>query len=217
MTDFPTSAAKTFLEDWAADEYENAPPEGVLDMLAKLATMVDQEFNDCSPTSEKTCEQKLFEQTKYVKNFDADLKDAIIEIRKKRVALWGVLLSGMKTALARKGQKCAALNNLVDELINRVRGVPVKSAFDIPRKSKVLDHNKVWLRAQIIVVLEKNPARREEIIKNAERLLGIYEPAVSKIVDNFKNGREPRGDLNNLVNTARKYFPIIIDDRLLLN
>jgi hypothetical protein len=215
MTDLPTSAAKTFLEDWAVNEFENAPPEGVLDMLAKLATMVDQEFNDCSPKSEKKCEQEFFDQTKNGENIDTDIKEAIIEIKKKRVALWGVLLGGMKTALARKGQKCAALNNLFDELINRVRGVPAKSAFDIPRKSKVLDHNKIWLRAQIIVVLEKNPDRREEIIKNAERLLGIYEPAVSKMVDNFKNGREPRGDLNNLVKTAQKYFPIIIDDRLL--
>jgi hypothetical protein len=215
MTDLPNSEAKTFLEDWAVNEYENASPEEALNMLTKLAQMVDKEFKLCSPKSEKEYERDFYEQFKGGDNSSAELKEEIIEIKKKRVALWVVLLGGMKSVLAQKGEKCNALNVLFDELINRVRGVVSNSAFDIPRKSRVLDYNKIWLRAQVIVVLEKDPDRRDDIIRNAERLLGVYEPAVSKMVDNFKSGKEPRADLVNLIKVAREHYPTIIDVGLL--
>jgi len=215
MTDFVLSAAKTFLEKWAVDKFELASPDEALDMLVELAAMVDREYADCSPDSEKKCQQKHFDRNEIHDNIDDELKEAIIDIKKKRVALWVILLQGMKTAILVKAPPCNALNGLLDELIGHVRGVSDKTAFDIPRKSRVLDIDKTWLRAQVIVVLENHPERRKEIIINAEWLLGIYEPAVSRMVDNFKNGREPREDFTNLVKTARMFFPLIIDDRLL--
>jgi hypothetical protein len=215
MADLPTSKAKTFLEEWAVGQYEQASTDDLITMLVDLAKNVDEEFVNCSPKSEKKCEQEHYDREENRENIDAELKEAITEIRKKRVALWGVLLGGMKTVLAKNGQNSAALNNFIDEIIERVRGVSGKSAFDIPRKSKVLDHNSVWLRAQVIVVLEKHPKRKDEIIRKSGGLLGISELAVGRMIDNFKNGREPKADMANLVKTARKYFPLIIDDRLL--
>jgi hypothetical protein len=215
MTDLPISDAKTFLENWAAEKFNTATSEEAMKMLIDLTALIDEEFAGCSLKSEEILLRDFEEKNDTPNDIDKGFHEALFDIQKRRLALWSLILGGVKTVLAVEDQSSLALTDFSSELINRVRGVAEATAFDIPRNAKIIDTENLWLRAQVIVVLEKQPARARAVLKRAADLLGLDEAAVKKLVDNFKNGRQPKADLTNLVETAKRYFPVIIDKRIL--
>ena len=208
MADLPVSKAKTFLENWARNRFEGASAEEVLEMLADLVRHVDEEYASFSMDQEQKI-QKDFEQHFDQQDGDQDrlgksYQEEIEAVRSHRVALWCVLIGGLKTALASGGQNSAALDALYTSLVDLARGVPGEvAAFDIKRTAKLLPLGNIWARAQIIAAIELYPERKQEILERSPRLLNMSETAISKMVENFISGREPRADLANLVKTVK--------------
>ena len=214
MTDLPKSKAKRFLEDWASEDYkDDASSEDVVEMLTKLVNLVDEEFVQCSLEREDVIRREFEKLDNDADDTDDTCREAIANVRRHRLALWTVLIGGLKAALASEIQS-DALNALNSSLIDLARGVPNVNAFDVPRTSRIFHIDELWNRASVIAALDQYPDRKQEILRKSARLLNLREAAIEKMVDNFRHGREPRSDLSDLVTLAKHHSEFWVEDLL---
>jgi hypothetical protein len=221
MTDLPISTAKAFLEDWARDRYENASTDEVLDMITNLAKLVDKEFAEVSGDAERQLEQdfeknlnKLEKQHGDPSQLCQEYREAVQDTRRRRLALWSVLVGGIKVILASQELSSAGLDGLYTAMVDRARSQPGVTAFDIQRTSKISPVKDLWNRARIIAALDLYPGQKDTIIRRASPMVKMTKKSVLKMVENFSDGREPRADLSNLVKLAKNLPEVALDDLL---
>jgi len=221
MTDLPISKAKTFLADWAQGQYEGASKDEVLDMITNLAKLVDIEFDEVSDAAEKRLNEEFEERLNDLERRGHDTSQvsqeypkAVQDIRRRRLALWSVLIGGFKAILASQELNSAGLDDLYTAMVDRARSQPGATAFDVRLTSRIPPFKELWNRARVIAALDLYPGQKQTIVVRASRMLGMPKKKVLKIVENFDKGREPRSDLTNLVKLAKDLPEVALDDLL---
>ena len=200
----PSSDAKNYLDKWIANEHDGASAEDVLEMLRELARLVDEEYAPVSLESEEKLLAEFEDRKGGEETLDADYDQAVFTLRKDRLANWTLLLAGLQTALANTEQdRSIALQDFRASLIDLTRQRPDITAFDLTAKSKILPTDDLWARARVIAAYNLYPDEREKTLKEGASLLGLTQQQTRKIISNFESGREPRADINNLVELAK--------------
>jgi len=199
-----SSDAKNYLDEWNANKHGRASAEDVLEMLSELARRIDEEYALVSPESEKKLLPKFEDRKDNEETLDADYDQAVLDLRKDRLANWTLLLAGLQTALANTDQdRSVALQEFRASLIDFARQQPDITAFDIKAKSKILPTDDLWVRARVIAAYDLFPDEREKTLRKGAALLGLTPQQTRTIISNFESGREPRADVSNLVELAK--------------
>ena len=201
----PSSDAKNYLDKWIANEHDGASAKDVLEMLSELARLVDEEYARVSLASEEKLLAEFEGRKGDEETLDADYDQAVFSLRKDRLANWTLLLAGLQTALANTEQdRSIALQDFRASLIDLTRQHPGTTAFNVKPKAKILPTDELWARARVIAAYGLFPGEREKTLRKGAALLGLTQPQTRKIISNFGSGREPRADLTNLVELAKR-------------
>ena len=98
---------------------------------------------------------------------------AVLDLRKERLANWALLLAGLQTALASTDQdRSIALQDFRESLIDLARQQPDITAFDIKAKSKILPTDDLWARARVLAAYDLFPDERGKTLQEGASLLG---------------------------------------------
>ena len=118
--------------------------------------------------------------------------------------VWVALSAGLLEHLNSLDIESAALRSLHDNLLNSalLRPSKVNLGAEISGQTKPLPEE--WSRACVIALWESYPEGRAQLSIECKKHTDIKSGAIAKLVENFKNGTLGRGDLRNLVETARK-------------
>ena len=174
-------------------------------MLRELARLVDEEYAPVSLASEEKLLVEFEEQEGDEETLDADYDQAVFTLRKDRLANWTLLLVGLQTALANTGQdRNIALQDFRASLIDLARQHPGITAFNVKPKAKILPTDDLWARARVIAAYNLFPDEKEKTLRKGAAVLGLTQPQTRKIISNFGSGREPREDISNLVELAKR-------------
>ena len=204
MVALPTSDAKNYLDKWIANKHDGASAEDVLEMLSELARRIDEEYAAVSLESEEKFRPEFEAREGDEETLDAEYDQAVLDLRKHRLANWTLLLAGLQTALANTEQdRSVALQEFRTSIIELARQKPDITAFDLTAKSKILPTDDLWARARVIAAYNLYPDEREKTLEEGASLLGLTQQQTRKIISNFESGREPRADINNLVELAK--------------
>ena len=199
-----SSAAKNYLDAWIANKHDNASAEDVLDMLTKLARLIDEEYAPVSLESEKKLLPEFEAHKGGEEALDEEYEQAVFALRKDRLANWTLLLAGLQTALANTEQdRSIALQEFRTSLIDLARQQPDITVFDVKAKSKILPTDDLWARARVLAAYDLFPDERKKTLQEGASLLGLTLQQTRKIISNFESGREPRADVSNLVELAK--------------
>ena len=118
--------------------------------------------------------------------------------------VWATVSGALLEHLNSLDVDSAALRSLHDNLVNSAlyRPTEVKLGASISGQTKPLAEE--WTRACIIALWEQYPDERDQLSTDYKKYTDVKLGSVAKLVENFKNGTLARGDLYNLVETARK-------------
>ena len=200
----PSSDAKNYLDKWIANEHDGASAEDVLEMLSELARRIDEEYALVSLASEEKLLAEFEDRKGDEETLDAEYDEAALDLRKGRLANWTLLLAGLQTALAYTEQdRSIALQDFRESLIDLKRQHSAITAFDVKPKAKILPTGALWARARVIAAFDLFPDEKEKTLRKGASLLGLTRQQTRKIISNFESGREPRADINNLVELAK--------------
>ena len=200
----PSSDAKNYWDKWIANEHDGASAEDVLEMLSELARRIDEEYVLVSPESEEKLRPKFEDRKDNEETLDEDYDQAVLDLRKDRLANWTLLLAGLQTALAYTEQdRSIALQEFRTSLIDLARQQPDITVFDVKAKSKILPTDDLWARARVLAAYDLFPDERGKTLQEGASLLGKTPQQTRKIISNFESGREPRADVSNLVELAK--------------
>lgn len=173
-------------------------------MLSKLARRIDEEYALGFPESEEKLLPKFEDRKDNEETLDADYDQAVLDLRKDRLANWTLLLAGLQTALANTDQdQSISLQDFRESLIDLIRQYSAITAFDVKPKAKILPADDLWARARAIAAYDLFRDEREKTLRKGASLLGLTRQQTRKIISNFELGREPRADLTNLVALAK--------------
>ena len=173
-------------------------------MLSELARRIDEEYALVSPESEEKLLPKFEDRKDNEETLDADYDQAVLDLRKDRLANWTLLLAGLQTALAYTEQdRSIALQDFRESLIDLIRQHPAITAFDVKPKAKILPIDDLWARARVIAAYDLFLDEREKTLRKGASLLGLTRQQTRKIISNFASVREPRADLTSLVDLAK--------------
>ena len=156
------------------------------------------------------------ERDGYLKRFfelaDRDFAECNTDDQYRKV--WAAVSGGLLEHLNSLDTDSAALRSLHDNLINSalLRPPEVKLGANISGQTKPLAEE--WARACVIALWERHPGTREQLSVDCSKYTDIKPGSIAKLVENFKNGTLARGDLYNLVETARKRIETIGSKRL---
>ena len=156
------------------------------------------------------------ERANFLKTFlekaDKDFADCSTDDQYRKV--WAAVSGGLLEHLDSLDIDSAALRSLHDNLINSalLRPPEVKLGANISGQTKPLAEE--WARACVIALWERHPGTREQLSVDCSKYTDVKSGSIAKLVENFKNGTLARGDLYNLVETARKRIEAIGSKRL---
>ena len=156
------------------------------------------------------------ERANFLKTFlekaDKDFADCSTDDQYRKV--WAAVSGGLLEHLNNLDIDSAALRSLHDNLINSalLRPPEVKLGANISGQTKPLAEE--WARACVIALWERYPDKRAQLSIDCKKHTDIKPGSIAKLVENFKNGTLTRGDLYNLVETARKRIKTIGSKRL---
>ena len=156
------------------------------------------------------------ERANFLKTFfekaDKDFADCRTDDQYRKV--WTAVLGGLVEHLNSLDIDSTALRSLHDNLINSalLRPPEVKLGANISGQTKPLAEE--WTRACVIALWERHPGTREQLSVDCSKYTDVKSGSIAKLVENFKNGTLTRGDLYNLVETARKRIEAIGSKRL---
>jgi hypothetical protein len=204
MNDTPDSKAKSFLEFSVENLPDNPSSDDLIKLLTHLAELLDEEFDKCSLEAEELLRNPPEDTAVDDEEIPHDLEQEIDEIHRQRVALWAVQVGGIKAILGLKGQSSRTVDALYNSIINIARRVPNVNDFDVRRRGRIFPIEEQWDRAIIIAACELNREMEPTIYTRGARKLGIPQKTVINMVDNYRNGREPRPELTTLVDLAKK-------------
>ena len=200
----PSSDAKNYLDEWIASKHDNASADDVLEMLTELARLVDEEYAPVSLASEEKLLAE-FEGQEGEETLDEDYDQKVLDLRKDRLAKWTLLLAGLQVALANTDQdRSVALQEFRNDLTDLARQQPGITAFDVKAKAKLLPMDNLWRRARVIAAYGLFPDERGKILQEGATLLRLTPTQTRTIILNFESGREPREDIRNLVELAKR-------------
>jgi hypothetical protein len=97
----------------------------------------------------------------------------------------------------------AALKFLHENLINSALFRPSKVNLGAKISGQTKPLAEEWPRACIIALWERFPERRAELSTECKKHTHVKSGGIPKLVENFKTGTLGRGDLIDLVKTAR--------------
>jgi len=137
----------------------------------------------------------------FIEKADDDLADCSTDEQYRRV--WAALSAGLLEHLNGLGIESAALKFLHENLINSALFRPSKVNLGAKISGRTKPLAEEWPRACIIALWERFPERRAELSTECKNHTHIESLDIPKLVENFKNGTLGRGDLINLVETAR--------------
>ena len=146
------------------------------------------------------------EHTVFLTNFfelaDRDFAECNTDDQYRKV--WATVSGALLEHLNSLDVDSAALRSLHDNLVNSAlyRPTEVKLGASISGQTKPLAEE--WTRACIIALWEQYPDERDQLSTDYKKYTDVKLGSVAKLVENFKNGTLARGDLYNLVETARK-------------
>ena len=156
------------------------------------------------------------ERANFLKTFlekaDKDFADCSTDDQYRKV--WAAVSGGLLEHLNSLDIDSTALRSLHDNLINSalLRPPEVKLGANISGQTKPLAEE--WARACVIALWERYPDKRAQLSIDCKKHTDIKPGSIAKLVENFKNGTLTRGDLYNLVETARKRIEAIGSKRL---
>ena len=145
------------------------------------------------------------ERANFLKTFlekaDEDFADCSTDDHHRIV--WVAVSAGLLEHLNSLRIESAALRSLYDNLVNSalLRPPEVKLGATVSGQAKPLAEE--WTRACVIALWERYPEQREQLSIDCRKHTDIKPGSIAKLVENFKNGTLGRGDLLNLVETAR--------------
>ena len=174
-------------------------------MLGELARRIDEEYALVSLESEEKLLPKFEARKDDEETLDAEYDQAALDLRKGRLANWTLLLAGLQTALAYTEQdRSIALQDFRASLIDLTRQHPGTTAFNVKPKAKILPTDDLWARARVIAAYNLFPDEKEKTLRKGAAVLGLTQAQTRKIISNFGSGREPREDISNLVELAKR-------------
>jgi len=146
------------------------------------------------------------ERANFLKTFFEKAEEDFADCRTddQRRIVWAAVSGGLLEHLNSLKIESAALRSLYDNLLNSgLRRPPeVKLGAGIDGQTKPFAEE--WTRACVIALWERYPEQRAQLSIDCRKHTNIKPGSIAKLVENFKNGRLGRGDLLNLVETARK-------------
>lgn len=98
----------------------------------------------------------------------------------------------------------AALRSLHDNLVNSALFRPPEITLGATVIGQTKPLREEWARACVIALWERHPGTREQLSVDCSKYTDVKSGSITKLVENFRNGTLARGDLYNLVETARK-------------
>jgi hypothetical protein len=137
----------------------------------------------------------------FIEKADDDLADCNTDDQYRKV--WAALSAGLLEHLNGLDIESAALRSLHDNLLNSALLRPSKVNLGAKRSGQTKPLPEEWSRACVIALWERFPERRAELSTECKNHTHIESLDIPKLVENFKNGTLGRGDLINLVETAR--------------
>ena len=153
----PSSDARNYLDKWIANEHDGASAEDVLEMLSELARRIDEENVAVSLESEEELRPEFEAREGDEETLDVEYDQAVLDLRKDRLANWTLLLAGLQTALANTDQdRSVALQEFRTSIIELARQQPDITAFDLKAKSKILPADDLWARC---IMARKAPTK----------------------------------------------------------
>ena len=172
-----------------------------------LQTWLDHQPNPTSVNKERDGYLKRFFELA-----DRDCAECNTDDQYRKV--WGAVSGGLLVHLNSLDIDSTALRSLHDNLINSalLRPPEVKLGANISGQTKPLADE--WARACVIALWERYPDKRAQLSIDCKKHTDIKPGSIAKLVENFKNGTLTRGDLYNLVETARKRIKTIGSKRL---
>jgi len=148
----------------------------------------------------------------FIEKADDDLADCSTDEQYRRV--WAALSAGLLEHLNGLDIESAALKFLHENLINNALFRPSKVNLGAKISGRTKPLAEEWTRACIIALWERHPGTREQLSVDCSKYTDVKSGSIAKLVENFKNGTLARGDLYNLVETARKRIETIGSKRL---
>jgi len=171
----------------------------LVEMLTQVAKLADEDLAEAKQSYSKALEALRAEDPKLNQKI-AELTDAN---RKDQLAIWSVLVGGLKAALATGEATSPTADSLYKALQELARGSAEEESFSVRSTQYTRKIKDAWHRATVIAALQRYPEHKQKIIPRAARLLRIKRKAVAKMLDNYEQGRR-RTEVELLVNLAKR-------------
>ena len=132
---------------------------------------------------------------------DQDLEECHTNEQKQKV--WAALIGVVHAVVTGKGAAGKSTKALFDAMRDTGLGIPGDHGFEATKVSSRKPFEVDWCRAATIAFLEKRPDRRDEVLAESAKILGLTKKQVAKFYDNFRNAGLGGVVMKRLVETAK--------------